>query len=276
MSGEQNKTTTTAATNPRAFKSGVYYEGRGSLKLLPALLPILKPTVLDLQPGSCYTFWSIIQSPRLLSIKKSLKGPTVRYNPIQESYVIVHLHSSDQKSKSTVCATCSRRGRCGNTARGKMRACCCGAGSRGAGQDRTRGCENLRGDLQRPGRGCGKSWPCFMHSCVINGMNLHFLDHAQPGSQDSEGGNTNNVTFGLLSCRVYAAKSWKLLRSVLTAARAQHFGSDVPSVTPASSLPILPLCPLCSLLLSPSPISGWVSGEHPQAASHFLLSSDLD
>ena len=63
-------------------------------------------------------------------------------------------------------------------------------------QDHTRGYENLGGDLQRPGQGCGKPWPRFMHSCVTNGMNLHFLDHAQPGSQDSEGGNTNNVTFG--------------------------------------------------------------------------------
>jgi len=52
-------------------------------------------------------------------------------------------------------------------------------------QDRTRGYENLRGDLQRPGQGCGKPWLRFEHSCVINGMNSHFLDHAQPGSQDS-------------------------------------------------------------------------------------------
>lgn len=75
MYGEQNKTTTTAATNPCAFKSGLYYKGRGSLKLLPALLPILEPTVLDLQPGFCYTFWSIIQtvSPALAYKKVCLE-----------------------------------------------------------------------------------------------------------------------------------------------------------------------------------------------------------
>lgn len=165
------------------------------------------------------------------------------------------LWSKEQKT----CVPRAPAGKAG-TLHGKMRSCCQQGWLQGAGQDRTRGCENLRGDLQRPGRGRGKPCPVFMHSCVINGMNSHFLDHAQPGSQDSEGGNTNNVTFELLSCRVYAAKSWKLLRSVLTAARAQHFGSDVPPVTLASSLPILLVSVPLLFCFSPSSISGWVSG----------------
>lgn len=178
---------------PCAFKSGPYYKGRGSLKLLPALLPILKPAVLDLQPGSCYTFWSIIQtlSPAPAYKKQSvlgntaLKGSTIRYNPIQESHVIVYLRSSDQKSKTMVYATFSHRTEVREHSIWEDAVLLLWSWLRGLGQDHKQGCENLRRDLQRPGRGCGKSWPRFMHSCVTNGMNLHFLDHAQPGSQDS-------------------------------------------------------------------------------------------
>ena len=197
--------TTTAATLPCAFKSGPYYKGRGSLKLLPALLPILKPAVFDLQPGSCYTFWSIIQtlSPAPAYKKNSLSWVTQLWKDPPSGIIrskkatALCISAALIKRVKPWCMPPSPTGqRYGNIPCGKMRSCCCGAGS--GGWSRT-----IRGDMRTweetsrgPGRDVGSLGHVLCTAVLQMGWTCISWIMLSLGSQDSEGGNTNNVTFG--------------------------------------------------------------------------------